>query len=444
MAIFARRRLQAMLDEISPRVENSKVRDLLSRIESKEIEQALPAEMELGIVWAIAQLGPAEIEPHWYGQSSLPDVFSEHLIPSQETVVEVTALSDAVLPADAGMRNASRKISQEANGFRRGAAKRLSYYFYEETVRIGRESIRRVRVPRTLLVSENIRRSLRNWLQGTDRNDGDQLLLHEGELYVVITWHDQHQSRSNFHTSMPPEIRSLRDNYVYRALLQKAKQLKSPLFQGLKCVILADVGSTALRRVDETDHTARVFHGKQIITEFLRTRGSGLDVVAVITPERAYHRLTSLDHTLSWKLRVFCHPGVTIDIGGFEKLLRLLPPPSLEGYQSRQLHEQGVFSPLGRGRYMGTTISWRKGEKTEIKFSARAFVDTLAGRETPERFMRMLSSGTNGSNFIKLHLDRGETISAIRLESGGLDEDDDQIVIEFRDDPGARRLDVPE
>ena len=75
MAIFARRRLQAMLDEISPRVENSKVRDLLSRIESKEIEQALPAEMELGIVWAIAQLGPAEIEPHWYGQSSLPDVF---------------------------------------------------------------------------------------------------------------------------------------------------------------------------------------------------------------------------------------------------------------------------------------------------------------------------------------------------------------------------------
>src|SRR5687767_883187 len=107
MAIFARRRLQSMLDDLVDDLDAQKARDYINRIESKEIEQALPAEMELGIVWAIAQLGPVEIEPYWYGTTSLPDAFSEHLIPGHETIVEVAGLSDAALHGDEGMRNAS-------------------------------------------------------------------------------------------------------------------------------------------------------------------------------------------------------------------------------------------------------------------------------------------------------------------------------------------------
>ncbi|MBB5281628.1 hypothetical protein [Pacificimonas flava] len=34
---------------------------------------------------------------------------------------------------------------------------------------------------------------------------------------------------------------------------------------------------------------------------------------------------------------------------------------------------------------MSTNVSWRKGEKSEIKFSARAFLDLLAGRITPKQ-----------------------------------------------------------
>lgn len=63
MAIFARRRLQTMLDELSPLMDQEQSRGLVRRMESKEIEQALPAEMELGLTWAIDKLGPIEIEP---------------------------------------------------------------------------------------------------------------------------------------------------------------------------------------------------------------------------------------------------------------------------------------------------------------------------------------------------------------------------------------------
>lgn len=42
MAIFARRRLQTMLDELSPLMDLEQSRGLVRRMESKEIEQALP------------------------------------------------------------------------------------------------------------------------------------------------------------------------------------------------------------------------------------------------------------------------------------------------------------------------------------------------------------------------------------------------------------------
>lgn len=439
MAIFARRRLQTMLDELSPLMDQEQSRGLVRRMESKEIEQALPAEMELGLTWAIAKLGPIEIEPEWYSEKRLPDLFSDYLFPGHETVIEITALSDAVLPADEGMRNASRKLSQEAGRIRRGAGRHLSYYFYEETVRIERGSIRRVCVPRDLVVSDAVRIQLRHWLKGQDRKDGDKLQLVEGMLKVVLMWHDRPQSRYNFTTSMPPEIRHISDNYVFRALEAKAKQLRNAHFTGIRCVILADVGSTALRRFDQTDHTARVYNGSQIAGHYLGSKANpGIDVVAIVTPNRGSSGLTGYRDTIEWKIGLYYRQGVEIDSAGFERLASTLPEPRREGYQSRQLHEQSVFAPNAKGRYLSTNISWRKGDKSEIKFSARAFLDLLAGRITPEQAKRIFDS--SASNVVKAHLDRGETIADLRLEPSGPDADDDHIVITFSDDPAARQL----
>jgi hypothetical protein len=439
MAIFARRRLQLMLDELAPLITDERSRDLVERMESKKIDQALNAEMELGLTWAIAQLGPVEVEPEWYSEKRLPDLFSDHLFAGQETVIEITALSDAKLPADEGMRNASAKITQEAGKIRRGAGRHLSFYFFEETVRVGRDSIRRVCVPRDLAMSDVIHSQLKRWLKGQDRNDGDKLQIADGMLKVVLTWHDREQGRYNFHTSMPPEIRHITDNYVYRALEAKAKQLRNVHFSGTRCVILADVGSTALRRFDQHDHTNRVFDGGQISNAFLASKPDpGIDVVAIVTPNRRSSGLAGYRDTVEWKIGLCCRPGVGIDPSGFDRIAMILPKPRREGYQSRQLHEQSVFAHTSKGRYMGTMISWRKGEKSEIKFSARALLDLLAGRITPEQAKRVFD--TTAGNALKHHLDRGETIADLRLEPGGPDADDDHIVISFSDDPAARQL----
>ena len=50
--------------------------------------------------------------------------------------------------------------------------------------------------------------------------------------------------------------------------------------------------------------------------------------------------------------------------------------------------------------------------------------------------MRMLGASAD-SNLFRIQLDRGQTIASIKLEPGGLDEDDDYIVVTFGDDAGA-------
>lgn len=441
MPIFGRRKMQDMLDQLGPALPDDKVCDLINRIESKEINQALPGEMELGLVWAISQIGPVEIEPDWYGTSGLPDAYSEHLIPGHETIIEISALSDAALPSDEGMRNASRKISHEANRIRKGSGLKLSYYFYEASEWKNGEALRWVCVPRNLVITPYVRGALEHWIKHVGPVDGEKIRLKESELDVVITWHDRDQSQYNFHTSMPPEIRSLKKNYLYGSLYRKGKQLRSPNFGGTRCVILADVGSTALRRIDDRDYTGRVISGKQIIDAYLDSAECELDVVVVVSPNRGRKRMDSLEETIDWKTTVFCTRSLKIDLSGLRAMTKVLPRPSLEGYQARQLHEQNVFSPQSRGRYLGTSVMWEKGVRSEIRFSARALLDTLAGREKPERFVRMLG-GEN--NVFKGHLDRGETIASIRLEAGSPDEDDDVIVVEFGDDPAARPLAAPE
>lgn len=50
MPIFARRRLQSMLEELADLLTTSKTQDFIRRLEAKQIEQALPAEIELGVI----------------------------------------------------------------------------------------------------------------------------------------------------------------------------------------------------------------------------------------------------------------------------------------------------------------------------------------------------------------------------------------------------------
>ena len=52
---------------------------------------------------------------------------------------------------------------------------------------------------------------------------------------------------------MPSEVHSITENPLYTLLTEKSDQLKNPEYEGIRCVLLADAGSTLLRRLHHVD-----------------------------------------------------------------------------------------------------------------------------------------------------------------------------------------------
>lgn len=84
------------------------------------------------------------------------------------------------------------------------------------------------------------------------------------------------------------------------------------------------------------------------------------------------------------------------------------------------------------------------GAELEIHFSARLLLEMLAGRISEERFRAILGMSAKDTNIFKRWLDGGRMISGAELVPGGVDEDDDHLVLRFRDDPAARDLRLPD
>ena len=393
MAILTRRRLQQMLSDIAAHTQPSKSRDLLNRLENKRVEQSLPAEFELMILWALLQMGEVEVEPEWIGSGRVPEAYTEALFPGIPTVIEVAAVFDAGLAQEDEMRRTVAKISEVANSLKNGAGSFLYFHFGEESGYTTEGYVRRRKVDPHFAPSRDFLDRFSEWI----RNEGGQRVapfrLTEGSTDVSIEWKAEKQSALyNFFCTMPPLTYSLTDNPLRAILSQKSKQLRCSGFEGIRCLLLGDAGSTLLRRFTERDRVGMTFSGRQVIEDFMH-RGSGaIDVVAVIAPIR--HRRGTADSRthVRWHLETVLRRDCDVSREGLAKLLEVLPRPRFEGYQARSLQLQRAFSPSARGWYNGLSIE-NTGDSMKIRVSARALLEVLAGRLTPERFNEMVTVG---------------------------------------------------
>jgi hypothetical protein len=98
MPIFGRRQLQRMLDELGPWLDCGKAKDLLNRLENEKPNQALPAEYELSISWAVSKIATLEIDRP--SGTRTPDIYSPDLLPSGPIIADVAALDDFSLSGD--------------------------------------------------------------------------------------------------------------------------------------------------------------------------------------------------------------------------------------------------------------------------------------------------------------------------------------------------------
>lgn len=441
MPVFTRRRLQSMLDALSERTEIAKLSDIRARLESKRVDQALPAEMEIGVLWALSKLGEVEIEPEWFG-TRRPDAYSECLFDSSPCAVEVTAISDARLSQVDEMRRIAARLCDFANSVRKGHGKHLHFTFAEESGYTVEGYVRKRRIDRDFVPNEATREVLRVWLEQSDRSA--PLAVSQGNTNFVVTWHDiQQHPLGNFFSSMPAEAYSLEDNPLFEALTEKKRQLSIPEFEGLRCVLVADAGARLLRDLNPSMRSIGAVTGSQVIEHFLSKADGAVDAVIILAPIRKSRSINWTSERRLWRADLFARRGLVLSRSGVDDLVAHLPLPRFEGYQARSLHQQAAYRHDARGWYLGTHMASKETAMT-IKISARALLDLLAGRITTEQFQNFtgLADKLTQRNIFAHRLNQGDILSDIEIEPGGIDEDDDWLVVHFKQDPAAAPLKV--
>lgn len=452
MTIFARRRLQSMLDQLAPLLTADKGKDILSRLNHrKNVEQALPAEMELALLWAIYSLGDLEIEPEWWGDAKRPDAITDALVPGCTVAIEIAATNDNAISGEEAMDAIALQVSTIADRTEKGVGKFLYFTFSEESGYVAGRYVRRRLAPKNFKLTETMSNMVRDWV-ASGKSARERLHLRGGGLNVVVERKDRRQTRyHNIHSSMPPEAHSLDDNPLFDLLRRKKRQLRAAAAGTQRMIFVADVGSTLLRgigRGGEHDWTNRRVSGSQIISHFMATHGKDVDAVVAFSP---YKELPSFGFNdvsgrkpRRWTVTYYGSPALAEAPQALQRIAEILPQPHYEGYQARSLFRQGAFSPDGRGQYLGMTIRSTKGlDDLRVEFPARMLLDLLAGRMTEAQFRSQLDR-PGSKNIFEHWLGRGLTISRAEMAPRDIDEDDDHLVLYFSDDPAVRPLKLPE
>lgn len=448
MPIFSRRRLQQMLDDLSTYLDQQKALDLVKRLESKKVDQALPGEMELAILWGIANTGDIVIEPEWWGDSRRPDAVSETVVPGTQVAVEIAAATDNSISPEEAMDRVALPIVDFCNRLSKGLGNHLYFRFGETEKRIEGKKFRQVLAPPDFHLSEDLSKQLMEWVR-QNQFKLEKITLNEPGLLVEVEWRRYRQIRyHNIWTSLPPQAYSLEENPLYELLHRKAGQLSAAATGTVRIIVVADVGSTLLNRmggIGKDDLGRRNFSAQQIIHRFVQSHGRKIDGVVALSPRKELKMGRS---ERRWEAQGFFTDSGENACAALVKILKALPPPRFAGYQARSLFRQGCFSPNAKGWYLGMSMESKirdvsnpnSGREESVRISARLLLDLMAGRITESQFRYYLGERNSEKNLFSDWLRKGLTISGVELTPRKSDEEDDHIILHFNDDPVARPL----
>jgi hypothetical protein len=440
MPIFARRRLQAMLNDLGPRMSAADATDLLKRLEHNNTQSALAAEFELALLWGINRSADLQVAPQLPASRKRPDALSADLFHSGPAVIEITALSDDTFSGEADMNRAANIMAQFSDRVRKSASKHLYFEFQEQNIRRDGRNHRIRRVTKDFELTPALKAGLQTWLVSPDWPTPGAIRLRDEQVDVIVRWKQYVHPLFRTFSSMPAVAYDLEDNHIFKALRNKEERQLSGVPLGiLKCIFLCDAGCRNLRHLRPMGVVE--ISGEKIIRHFLAS--SKIDVVCVFSPHSTHHPAGSIFSSRSWTVTVFDRRKQIPEreYQNLSVLAEALPRPSLEGNQARSLHRQGAFHPQARGQYLGMHIGSRRSSMT-IKVSSRLVLELLAGRISQEQF-RHFAFGKD-KNIFEIQLAHGRTIQSSCVEKAGLDKDDDYLVFELEADSAASTLKKPE
>lgn len=381
-----------MLDELREYLHAGKFMDVRRRLDHKDTKTALAAEAEISVLWAISGVAHMQPEPI-LPDGRKPDAVSKDLFLSAPSVIEVTALSDHSFSGQEAMDRTANVISNFADSLKKGAGRHLYFKFNERSYYRNNRFHRERCVDPGFALTAATETQLRVWIKAADWPNPQAIRITNGNTDVEVTCGKSYGSTVPLLRNvceMPPVAYDLEDNPIYKALKKKAGQVKGAESGTLRCIILVDAGCRLLRHLRPVS-SLREIRGEEIIHHALSRLG--VDVVAVVSPHRGKDYPFGVFGGLFWEVSCFDRRKEipNREYERFEALAERLPKPKYEGYQARDIHRQGGFSPDGRNWYLGTEVIGRGGRMT-VKMSAGLLHEYLPAKCALRNSVQKLSA----------------------------------------------------
>lgn len=441
MPIVTRRRLQAMLADLRPLMSNAKARGLVGDLNNKRVKQALGAEAELCLTWAFHKLHEIEVEPSLEQTKRTPDVRVRNLVGRSSALLEFTSVSDADFAGDTEMRAITQALTDLANKTRRGSGKYLEFDFHEIMGYERGQFFRRLLAPANFILGGQVMSRFTTWILDESPPERTTIVLEGDGLKVSVSRRSYPLKDLDYRGRTVPVFYHAKQNPVYSRLDEKRSRGQLPIGKTDEIcgIVLWDAGCWAMRNSSSFSASPHSFSIDQVIRTFVHE--SGIDFVSVFSPWRRNVRGQS---GLEWRqLTVARHGDTRADEFDrrMERIAGTLPRPRFEGYQARANQRRNMYHPQSSGWYLAPTLSSWGGEHVEIRISSRALLEALATGDF-RGVASKYASGGRDANFFLQELKKGRIIGACRVESGGVDQDDDYIVFEFKQDASASPFQV--
>lgn len=437
MAIFSRRVIQRLLDENSKFLSSRQLKDHIRRLNNAD-EYSLDAEWEVVLLNAFSKLGSVVHEPDL---GSRPDIhFISAAEPTHSFIADIATISDKGLED----RHPVPALWDRLMEIVRERGLRGNSFFLriegEYGSRFNPEHKSVIKIPSNKKDFDEyvFNADFYGWLEqvAAAPDSGHRHLIRNEKTELLLTYNPNQLAATLTHTSYT-RLTSLVQNTIYNRLEEKVGKLVKANFNGAAGIILCDGGCSYL--TSRGDWAS--YHVDDVIQYFLRAQPL-ISFVMTVRIEQHF----GFDAYRETIIKVY--PGVTFDALGddVKESLGKLSAAMPEAEQSAANAVHALKSSL---RHVGNPFT---GGLTvgggEIKISARAVLNLLAGRVSQEDFFKIHhfipedGGGPHYGNPFDAELEEGRLIVGVEVEES--DRDDNWLVIKFGDpDPAISPFKVP-
>jgi hypothetical protein len=439
MSIFSRRLLQRIIDENAHFLPPRQNRDLVSKLNRMHIDQTLSPEWEVVLLYGFSNAGRVFHERD-FGGSKRADIYLELAHdPDKNFIADITTVSDKGLEElnpfmffwlelmrrvkEQGVRGESFSVDIDGiPGSRYGSPRKAKLKLPG-----------RARFAETIF-NKDFDRFMADIL--ADPTAEHSYSVKTSEIGITIGYNPAQPSGGGGFLDYT-QVFSIEENLIYQALLSKVDQLEGTGFKGPMGIMLCDGGCSFFNR---SSFTGLAYSFDDVVKTFLFDNPSiGFVVTFGIERENQY-ALASQENPE--RLVIGYYRGKEFDNLEFDlpeilsKVGEALPEPQ-KSARSALNWLKGEHAHQGRSHWGGWSMSVGK-TSGEIKISARALLDLLAGRVDPQEFLKRHNFGIAeleefdpAVNPFANALDQYQLISEVTLEKSST-EDDDWITFKLK------------